>query len=130
MCTRLLEVSDRKKDGNGQHQSTALYTKRKYKRRKTPNNNKKGSSFPFNCRFCGNRGHMAKDQNKEKSKTVHSSTTQGAEYGFVITEESVFRVSNNDITWCLNSGAPSHMCSTKSLFESLEMWTKEAFVTS
>ena len=130
VCARLLEVSDRKKDGHGQ-QSTALYTKGKFKPRKPPNNNKKGSTFPYICRVCGIKGHMAKDcyHNKEKAKTVQSSTTEGAEYGFVITEESAFSVSTDDITWCLDSGATSHMCSTKSLFDSLEMCTKESFVT-
>ncbi|UYV68602.1 hypothetical protein LAZ67_6000178 [Cordylochernes scorpioides] len=72
----------------------------------------KAKGFPFNCHFCGKKGHKAADCRKRKFKS--SRTEMVASLGI----ECLNKLDANE--WCLDSGATAHMCSTKKSFTYFE----------
>ncbi|UYV83109.1 hypothetical protein LAZ67_22002237 [Cordylochernes scorpioides] len=72
----------------------------------------KAKGFPFNCHFCGKKGHKAADCRKRKFKS--SRTEMLASLGI----ECLNKLDANE--WCLDSGETAHMCSTKKSFTHFE----------
>ncbi|UYV77314.1 hypothetical protein LAZ67_15000474 [Cordylochernes scorpioides] len=72
----------------------------------------KAKGFPFNCHFCGKKGHKAADCRKRKSRNPKNEMV--ASLGI----ECLNKLDANE--WCLDSGATAHMCSTKKSFTYFE----------
>ncbi|UYV62601.1 hypothetical protein LAZ67_2001282 [Cordylochernes scorpioides] len=72
----------------------------------------KAKGFPFNCHFCGKKGHKAADCRKGKFKSPR--TEMVASLGI----ECLNKLDANE--WCLDSGATAHMCSTRNSFTHFE----------
>ncbi|UYV64139.1 hypothetical protein LAZ67_2006688, partial [Cordylochernes scorpioides] len=72
----------------------------------------KAKGFPFDCHFCGKKGHKAADCRKRKSR--NPKTEMVASLGI----ECLNKLDANE--WCLDGGATAHMCSTKKSFTYFE----------
>lgn len=130
--TRLLEIGDKKRDNIGCSGSVFKanqFRSYNYNKPKQSSYNQqyKQNYFPYNCRRCGKRGHMAKNCRKHEE---HVKLSEGSEQGFMIYEQllsssatheetKLNNFENKTIKWCLDSGATSHMCCAKNVFSNL-----------
>ncbi|UYV76700.1 hypothetical protein LAZ67_14001823 [Cordylochernes scorpioides] len=82
-------------------------------RKNLPSTSKpKPKGFPFSCHFCGKKGHKAADCRKRKSRNPKNEMV--ASFG----TKYLSKLGANE--WCLDSGATTHMCSSRDSFDHFE----------
>lgn len=129
---RLMEIGDRKKEINGTAMRVKNFNYTKYNKNKNNrsdnqfrDDNHNNRIFRYNCRRCGKRGHKARDcwSNSTVHREEKVNQTGMLENGFVMQECLGAHDNINKIklskTWCLDSGATSHMCRWEDSFVSL-----------
>lgn len=128
---KLLEEGVRKEEKDVQENSSqAVYAHthhKSYEQRRTDgratvataaartNNKKDDKKFQGKCFVCKKSGHRASEcRNKKKDKKVKAEHTNNC-----VMHVSTDKYSTKPNVWCVDSGATSHMCGVRDLFENL-----------
>lgn len=112
---KLLEEYEARRRNINEESTDAMFAKKNNKKRFGSNgfHTNKEEKFKYACNFCGKRGHMAKDcWIKDKKNGRKNESSRNAEVAMQINGERD--------SWCLDSGASSHMCADKLKFNSLK----------
>ena len=132
----LLDLDLKRNDNKKNHPTDTAFVAEK--RNSKPKNGVATSStrFPFNCNYCGIRGHMSKDCRKRKAETgdkkKDTKDKEKALVAFVVeSSDSEVNTVKSGTQFALDSGATDHMCVDRALFtEFVELKTPTQISTA
>lgn len=110
---KIIEECDSRKTET-RSSNDALAAQNKWFRKTNNNPNESGTrSFKYRCNKCKKIGHKAVDCKSKPSKVNNKANRNVSLYA------EVFQASQHDYSWCLDSGASSHLCKDVEKFTSL-----------
>jgi hypothetical protein len=119
---KLTEEYEARKSRENQNSPGALLIKKCYKKEDGPKSSKENlrknnfkEAFKFKCHYCKKIGHKAENcWSKAKARNEISKKAE-----VTVTVLEINRTKSESQWWCVDSGASSHMCSSKDQFQNI-----------